>query len=69
MLLTEEVDAPSLELFKVRLDRALSTLVELSVFLFIACKLDQVTFKGSFQPEGCCDSLCSYTPVFPFTSV
>ena len=44
----EVVDAPSLQTFKVRLDGALSNLIELWVFLFIAGGLDQLTFKGPF---------------------
>ena len=44
----EMVDALSLETLKVRLDGALSNLIELWVFLFIAGGLDQLTFKGPF---------------------
>jgi len=43
----EVVDAPSLEVFKVRLDRALSNLMELKVSLLAAGGLDLGTFKYS----------------------
>jgi len=46
------VDVPSMEMFKVRLDGALSTngaLAELWVPLFIAGELYQMAFKGPFQ--------------------
>jgi len=39
-LLREEVDAPSLETFKVRLNEALSNLTELKMSLFIAGRLN-----------------------------
>ena len=38
--LPREVDAPSLETFKVRLDGALSNLIQLQVSLFIVWELD-----------------------------
>jgi len=44
----EVVDAPCLEMFKVRLDGALSNLVELKMSLLIAGGVDQMTFKDSF---------------------
>jgi len=43
------VDAPFLETLKVRLDGALSTLMELWVSLFIAGELDHIFFKDPFQ--------------------
>ena len=42
----EVVGAPSLEMLKVRLDRALHTLIQLYVSLFTAGELDQMAFKG-----------------------
>ena len=47
----EVVDAPSLETFKARLDRALSNLIYLKMSLLIAGGVDQMTFKGPFQPK------------------
>lgn len=44
----EVVDAPSLESFKVRLDKALNNLTQLQMSLFVAGELDQMIFKGSF---------------------
>ncbi|KAK4818443.1 hypothetical protein QYF61_013130, partial [Mycteria americana] len=67
----EVVDAPSLETFKVRLDGALSNLIQLKMSLLIAGGLDYMTFKGPFQPrlfydsmidtenEGCCGAAVS----------
>jgi len=46
----EVVDAPSLETFKVRLDAALSNLMCLKMSLLTARGLDQMAFKGAFQP-------------------
>lgn len=37
--------------FKIRLDRALSNLTELKISPLTAGSLDQVTFKGPFQPK------------------
>jgi len=49
----EVANAPSLETFKARLDRALSNLlIMLKTSLLIAW-----TFKGPFQPKLCCDSV------------
>jgi len=53
----EVVDAPSLEMFKARLDGALSNLIQLKMSLLTAGGLDQMTFKGPFQPKPCHDSL------------
>ena len=53
------VDVPSLETFQVRLDRALSNLVELEVSLFVAAELDQMTLKGPFQLKRFYDSMNS----------
>lgn len=39
------VIAPSLETFTVRLDQALSTLIELCMSMFIVGELDQMVFK------------------------
>ena len=52
----EVVDAPSLEIRKVRLDGALSNLIYLWVSLFTAGKLDQMAFKGPLQLKQFCDS-------------
>lgn len=49
----------SLEMFRVRLDWALSTLIELYTSLVAARWLDYVTFKAPFQLEQFCDSLKS----------
>ena len=43
---SDVVDTPSLEIFKVRLDKALNNLIELGVALFIAGEL---AFRGPFQ--------------------
>jgi len=57
----EVVDAPSLETFKARLNRALSNLTELKMSLLTAGGLDQTTFKIPFQPKAFYDSvLCLY---------
>jgi len=47
----EVVDAPSLETFKIRLDGALSNLIQLQMSLLIAGGLDKMSFKGPFQPK------------------
>ena len=44
----EVVDSPSLETFKLRLDRALSNLIELKMSLLAAGKLDLMSFKSPF---------------------
>jgi len=54
---SEVVDAPSLAAFKVRLDGALSNLIQLKLSLLTAGGLDYMTFKGPFQPKLFCDSL------------
>ena len=46
---SDVVDALSLETFQVRLDHALGNLILLWMSLFIAQRLDYMTFKGSFQ--------------------
>ncbi|KAK4818682.1 hypothetical protein QYF61_017903 [Mycteria americana] len=48
----EVVDAPSLETFKARLDRALSNLIWWKMSLPMAGGLDEMTFKGPFQPKA-----------------
>lgn len=45
------VDTPFLETFKVRLDRALSNLIQLKMSLLIARGLDKVIFKDHLQPK------------------
>jgi len=57
----EVVDAPSLETFKARLDRALSNLIELKMSLLMAGGLDWMAFKGRFQPKPFQDSA-----IYPF---
>ena len=47
----EVVEAPSLETFKPRLDRALSTLISLAVSLLAAGGLDWMTSGGPFRPK------------------
>ena len=53
----EVMDAPSLETFKVRLDRALSNPIGLYVSLFIAGQLVQMAFQGPFQMKQFYDSM------------
>jgi len=50
-LLREEVDAPSLETSKARLDGALSTLIQVKMSLLTAGGLDKLALKGPFQPK------------------
>jgi len=52
----EVVNAPSLETFQARLDRALSNLIKLEMSLLPARGLGEVTFKGPFQPQPFYDS-------------
>lgn len=52
----EAVDAPALETFKARLDRALSSLVWLKMSQLTAGRLDKMAFKGLFQPKSFLDS-------------
>jgi len=56
-LLREVVDVPSLETFKVRLDGALSNLIQLKMSLLIAGGLDWMIFNGPFQPKQFHDSM------------
>jgi len=46
----ELVNAPTLETFKVRLDGALSNLIQLKMSLLTAGGLDWMALKGPFQP-------------------
>lgn len=55
-LLREAEDAPSLETFTARPDRALSSLVWLKMFQLIAGRLDKMVCKGLFQPKPLLDS-------------
>jgi len=48
---TEVLDAPSLGTFQVRLDRALSNLIQVKMSLSMAGGLDEVAFKGPLQPK------------------
>jgi len=41
----------------VRVDGALSNLIQLKMSLLIAEGLDEMAFKGSFQPKPFCDSM------------
>jgi len=52
----EVVDAPSLETFKARFDKALSNLMQLKMSLLTAGWVDWMAFKGPFQPKPFCDS-------------
>jgi len=52
----EVVDAPSLETFQVRLDGALSNLIQLKMSLLTAGGLGEMTSKGPFQPKLFYDS-------------
>jgi len=49
-LLSDVVDAPSMETFKARLDQALGSLMELCMSLLTA--EDYMIFKSPFQLEG-----------------
>jgi len=51
------VESPSLETFKVRLDGALSNLIELKLSLLTAGGLGLMTCKGPFQPKAFYDSM------------
>jgi len=53
----EVVEAPSLETFKVRLDRVLGNLIQLKMSLLTAGGLESMAFKGPFQPKPACDSM------------
>ena len=53
----EVVEVPSLETFKIRLDRALSNLIYLVVTLLAAGGLDKMTSRGPFQPKTFYDSM------------
>jgi len=53
----EVVDAPSLGTFKVRLDGALSNLVQLKMALLTAGGLGWMASKGPFQPKAFCGSM------------
>jgi len=48
----EVVEAPSLETFKARLDRALSNLVQLKMSLLTPGGLGWMTSKGPCQPKA-----------------
>jgi len=48
-LLREVVNAPSLQIFKARLDAALSSLIKLKISLLTAQGLGKITSKGPFQ--------------------
>ena len=51
------MDALSLEILEVRMDMAMSTLMELCVSLFIAGVFNQMASKGPFQPKPFYDSI------------
>jgi len=53
----ESVEAPSLETFKVRVDRALSNLVWLEMSLLTAGGLGCMGSEGPFQPKAFHDSM------------
>ena len=53
----EVVDAPSLEVFKARLDEAFSNAICWEVSLPIAVGLGLDELKGPFQPKPFCDSI------------
>jgi len=61
-LLTEAVDAPSLEAFKARLDVALGSLVCCLVTLHIAGGL-KPDDCGPFQPRPFCDSIINVAEI------
>ena len=52
--------APSLAVFKVRLDGALSTLVWWKMSLLMAGGLEPDDLQGPFQPKPFYDSICSF---------
>jgi len=53
----EAVAAPSLELFRARLDGALSSLVWWKMSLLMAGGLEPDDLRGPFQPKPFCDSI------------
>ena len=53
----EAVAAPSLAVFKARLDGALSTLVWWKMSLLMSGGLEPDDLQGPFQPKPFCDSL------------
>jgi len=53
----EAVAAPSLAVFKTRLDGALSTLVWWKMSLLMAGGLEPGDLQGPFQPKPCYDSM------------
>ena len=55
----EVVDALSLEASNVKLNRALSNLMQLQGSRFITGELDQMAFRGPFQLKVVCDSVKS----------
>jgi len=55
-------DVPSLETFQGRLDGALSTLLQLEMSLLIAGWVDEMAFKGPFQPKPFHDSESCFSP-------
>jgi len=57
----EVVEAPSLETFKIRLDGALSNLIQLQMSLITAGGLGQMTSKGPFQPKAFCNSMINFS--------
>ena len=56
-LCREVGDAPSLETSQAMLDRALSNPIQLKMSLLLAGGLDEMDFKGPFQPRAFCDSM------------
>ena len=62
----EAVDAPSLEVFKVRLNGALGSMVWYQIWRLVALPAAggwNLMILGSFQPKPFCDSkTCCFTP-------
>ena len=52
-------DAPSLQTSQARLDRALSTLIQLKMSLLAAGRLGWMSSEGPFQPKPSCSSMVS----------
>lgn len=61
-LLSEAADAPSLAMFKVRLDRVLSRRCSCSLQVM----LDEMIFKGPFQPKPFYGSMILWMLLLPF---
>ena len=57
------MDAPSLEVFKVRLDEALRNLIQWKMSLLMAGGLDWMVCECPFQPKLFCDPMTAEIPL------